>query len=37
MGEDFIGWILSDSNVSFDGQSGFFPEFVNYGSIVAED
>jgi hypothetical protein len=23
--------------VSFDGQSGFFPEFVNYGSIVAED
>jgi hypothetical protein len=23
--------------VSFDGKSGFFPEFVNYGSIVAED
>jgi hypothetical protein len=26
-------WILSDSNVSFDGQSSFFPEFVKYGSI----
>jgi hypothetical protein len=37
MGEDFIGWILTDSNVSFDGQSGFFLEFVKYGSIVAKD
>ena len=30
-------WILSDSNVSFDGQSSFFPGFVKYGSIVAKD
>ena len=29
--------ILSDSNVSFDGQSSFFPGFVKYGSIVAKD
>ena len=30
-------WILSDSNVSFDGQSSFFPGFVKYSSIVAKD
>ena len=30
-------WILSDSNVSFDGQSNFFPGFVKYGSIVEKD
>ena len=30
-------WILPDSNVSFDGQSSFFPMFVKYGSIVAKD
>jgi hypothetical protein len=30
-------WILSDSNVSFDGQSSFFPAFVKNGSIVAKD
>jgi hypothetical protein len=30
-------WILSDSNVSFDGQSSFFPGFVKYGTIVAKD
>ena len=30
-------WILSDSNVSCDGQSNFFPGFVKYGSIVAKD
>ena len=27
-------WILSDSKVSFDGQSSLFPGFVKYGSIV---
>ena len=30
-------WILSDSNVYFDGQSSFFPGFVKYGSIVSKD
>ena len=30
-------WIISDSNVSFDGQSIFSPGFVKYDSIVAKD
>ena len=30
-------WILSNSNVSFDGQSSFFLGFIKYGSIVAKD
>jgi hypothetical protein len=32
-----LSWILSDSNVSFDGQSSFFLGFVKYGFIVTKD
>jgi hypothetical protein len=36
-GLESLFWILSDSNVSFDGQSSFFPGFAKYSSIVAKD